>query len=156
MTQAQERLAALVEWISQSSANDKAPLGGTIVRGPYALIVPKALDLPPDDAFAAGHLPLWIPEQQAIPGLPPVTQGEPQCQDHVACRLQHLIWTYQAGRFQGVLIPLTDPAESLQAALDRHAPGLDLEANLALFLPLWRLFGELRAWADAQLPLVRV
>jgi hypothetical protein len=47
--------------------------------------------------------------------------------------------------------PGTDPAEPLQTALDRHAPGLDLAQNPALFLPLWILDLGTRARADAQL-----
>jgi hypothetical protein len=35
-------------------------------------------------------------------------------------------------------------------------PALDLAQNPALFLPLWILDPESRAWADAQLPVIRV
>lgn len=157
MTRAQDRLALLVEWVKQSSASYRTPLGGDWVEpGPYAVIVPQDLDTSPDtSAFAPRHLPLWIPESQALPGLAPVTQGEPENQDHVPERLRHLIWMFQDGRFQGALIPLTDPAESLQTALDRHIPALDLAECPAVFLPLWKLDPKSRIWADAQLPLVR-
>jgi hypothetical protein len=162
MTRAQEQLAALAEWIKQSSARYPTPLAAIgrgrdwVEPGPYAVFVPQPLDASPTDSFAPRHLPLWIPEQQAIPGLPPAAQDEPENQNHVADRLRHLIWMFQSERFRGALIPLTDPAEPLQVALDGHTPGLDLGEHLAVFLPLWNLTGEHRAWADAQLPLVRV
>ncbi|WP_242361888.1 hypothetical protein [Anaeromyxobacter sp. SG17] len=156
MTTAQARLAALAEWVKASSANEKAPLGkDTIVRGAFAVFLPRPLNAPPDP-FAVGpeHLPLWIPEQQSIADLPPLPTDPTTSQPRVADRLRHLVWMFD-GRFHGALIPLSDPAEALQTALDRHLPGLDLDHHPALFLPVWQLVGEDWAWADARLPLVR-
>lgn len=157
MTTAQVQLAALVEWVKASSANKKAPLGkDMIIRGAFAVFLPRALNAPPDPlAVGPEHLPLWIPEQQALAGLPPVPTDPTTSQPRVADRLRHLVWMFEEERFQGALIPLTDPAESLQITLDRHVPALDLDQHAAFFLPVWLFASEDRAWADARLPMVR-
>ena len=157
MTRAQERLATLVEWVKQSSKDSMAPLGkDRIVYGPYAVFVPQALNLPPEPMFAPEHLPLWIPEQQATPDLPPFNQDTPLMRGPMDSRLQHIVWKWMDGWFPGALLALTDPAEPLQGVLDRQLPGLDLDDCPAIFLPVWQLRGnDLRAWGLRQLPLVR-
>lgn len=158
MALAHERLAKLVDWVKQSSASYPTPLRhDTVDVGPFAVFIPWSLNLAPvPNLVGPGHLPLWIPESQAIAGLPPppVTES-PASQPRLSDRLSHLVWTFGDRRFEGALIPLTNPAESLQTALDRHVPGLDLNLHPALFLPLWPLDADTRAWVDAQLPLVR-
>lgn len=157
MSLAQDRLRELVEWVKASSTDVPAPLGhDTIVRGPYAVFVPQNLNLPPSPAFDSRHLPLWVPADQSVLGLPSWNVNPPQSQDHTDQRLRHIIWMFESGRFKGALIGLTDPSESLQTALDQQLPGLDLEVTLALFLPLWLLNPEDRAWAEARLPIVAV
>ena len=75
---------------------------------------------------------------QAPAGLPAIDTSAPASQDRKAQRLAHIVWMVQEGRFPGVqLIDLTDPGETLQAALDREAPGLDLDQTAAVFLPRW-------------------
>jgi hypothetical protein len=138
MTQAQDAITALADWIKASSAPRKTPLGGDTLVGPYAVLVAQDLALPPAPSFDPEALPLWIPEAQAPADLPPIDIGAPASQDHMAQRLAHLIWMVTDARFPNVrLINLTDPAEPLQVALDREAPGLDLDQTAAVFLPRW-------------------
>ena len=138
MTEAQTHLAALADWIKASSAPRKTPLGGDTLVGPFAVLVPLALDQAPAPTFDPEALPLWIPEAQAPADLPAIDTSAPASQDRKAQRLGHIVWMVQEGRFPGIqLIDLTDPGETLQAALDREAPGLDLDQTAAVFLPRW-------------------
>ena len=138
MTAAQQALSALADWIKASSAPRKTPLGGDTLVGPFAVLVPLALDQAPAPTFDPEALPLWIPEAQAPAGLPAIDTSAPASQDRKAQRLAHIVWMVQEGRFPGVqLIDLTDPSETLQAALDREAPGLDFDQTAAVFLPRW-------------------
>lgn len=138
MSAAQEAITALAGWIKASSQPRKTPLGGDTLVGPFAVLVPLALDQAPAPTFDPEALPLWIPEAQAPADLPAIDTSAPASQDHKAQRLAHIIWMVQEGRFPGVqLIDLTDPGETLQAALDREAPGLDLDQTAAVFLPRW-------------------
>ncbi len=138
MTEAQTHLAALADWIKSSSAPRKTPLGGDTLVGPFAVLVPLALDQAPAPTFDPEALPLWVLQAQAPADLPAIDTSAPASQDHKAQRLGHIVWMVQEGRFPGVqLIDLTDPGETLQAALDREAPGLDLDQTAAVFLPRW-------------------
>lgn len=137
MTQAQTQLAALADWIKASSAGYKTRLA-TVERGPYAVLVPQALDQAPAPTFDPEALPMWIPEAQAPADLPAIDTSAPASQDRMPQRLGHIVWMVEDGRFPGLLlIDLTDPEETLQAALDRQAPGLDLEQTAVVFLPRW-------------------
>ena len=137
MTAAQQALSALADWIKASSQNYQTRLA-TVERGPFAVLVPLALDQAPAPTFDPEALPLWIPEAQAPADLPAIDTSAPASQDHKAQRLAHLIWMVTDARFPNVrLINLTDPAEPLQVALDREAPGLDLDQTAAVFLPRW-------------------
>ncbi|HBO7378315.1 TPA: hypothetical protein VDW17_003029 [Pseudomonas aeruginosa] len=138
MTEAQTHLAPLADWIKASSAPRKTPLGGDTLVGPFAVLVPLALDQAPAPTFDPEALPLWVLQAQAPADLPAIDTSAPASQDHKAQRLAHIVWMVQEGRFPGVqLIDLTDPGETLQAALDREAPGLDLDQTAAVFLPRW-------------------
>lgn len=137
MTTAQQALSALADWIKASSQNYQTRLA-TVERGPFAVLVPLALDQAPAPTFDPEALPLWIPAAQAPADLPAIDIGAPASQDHMAQRLAHLIWMVTDARFPNVrLINLTDPAESLQVALDREAPGLDLDQTAVVFLRGW-------------------
>ncbi|HBP6760455.1 hypothetical protein ACOAOW_13630 [Pseudomonas aeruginosa] len=137
MTAAQQALSALADWIKASSQNYQTRLA-TVERGSFAVLVPLALDQAPAPIFDPGALPLWIPAAQAPADLPAIDTSAPASQDHKAQRLGHIVWMVQEERFPGVqLIDLTDPSETLQAALDREAPGLDLDQTAAVFLPRW-------------------
>ena len=137
MTEAQTHLAALSDWINASSQNYQTRLA-TVERGPFAVLVPLALDQAPAPTFDPEALPLWVLQAQAPADLPAIDTSAPASQDHKAQRLAHIVWMVQEGRFPGVqLIDLTDPSETLQAALDRQAPGLDLDQTAAVFLPRW-------------------
>lgn len=138
MTQAQDAITALADWIKASSAPRKTPLGGDTLVGPFAVLVPLALDQAPAPTFDPGALPLWVLQAQAPADLPAIDTSAPASQDHKAQRLGHIVWMVQEGRFPGIqLIDLTDPGETLQAALDREAPDLDLDQTAAVFLPRW-------------------
>lgn len=156
MSLAQDRLAELVEWVRLSSARRRAPVGRDwIERGAYAVFVPRSLAEAPTPAFEPEHLPIWILESQASPGLPPFSQPPPSCQDGMAERLKHLVWIIEDGRFNAAIMALTDPSEPLRAVLDRQLPDLDLDRVPALFLPLWSLGDEDRAFVARRLPVVR-
>lgn len=138
MTAAQQALSALADWIAASSQPRKTPLGGDTEVGPFAVLVPQALSLTPAPLQHEDGLPLWLSPDQAPQDLQPLPDAPPASQDHKAQRLAHLLWMVQEGRFPGVqLIDLTDPGETLQAALDREAPGLDLDQTAAIFYPGW-------------------
>jgi hypothetical protein len=159
MARAQDHLAAMVEWVRQSSASYKTPLGHDTKVGRWAVFIPQDLALPPNQAgLDLGYVPLWLPTSQAIPAIPslPINPAEPPAsQGRASDRLNHLVWVFEAGRFDGALIPVIDAAEPLQTALDRHAHGLDLTEVPALFLRVWGLGGDDTAWLAARLPLVR-
>jgi hypothetical protein len=139
MSRAQDRLVPLVEWVKASSLSEMAPLQHDhIVRGPLAVFVSSALDTPPVD-IAAGHLPLYIPATQAVPGMPSFDQPAPANQASTTDRLRHLLWMFASGRFEGALVALTDRYESLQSAKDRQVPLLDLAEIPILFVPLYAL-----------------
>lgn len=154
MTQAKTRLTALADWIKASSQSYKTPLGGNTEVGPYAVLVPLKLDQAPAPTFDPEALPLWIPEAQAVANLPTIQTGAPASQDHMTQRLLHLIWMFQEKRFEGAVIGLIDPAESLQAVLNREAPDLDLTLWPVIFIPLWGLATAHRPFATRQLPFI--
>lgn len=154
MTEAQTRLAALSDWINASSESYQTRLAN-VERGPFAVLVPRALDQAPAPTFDPEALPMWIPAAQAPADLPAIDTSAPASQDRMPQRLRHVVWKQQDGQFPGVaLIGLTDPAETLQAVLDREAPGLDLAQTAAVFLPLWGLATEDTAFATNLLPLL--
>ena len=138
MTTVQQALSALADWIAASSAPRKTPLGGDTLVGPFAVLVVQDLSLTPAPLQHEDGLPLWLSPDQAPQDLQPLPDAPPTSQDHKAQRLGHIVWMVQEGRFPGIqLIDLTDPSETLQAALDREAPGLDLDQTAAVFLPRW-------------------
>lgn len=156
MSRAQEQLRALQQWIDSASTSYRTTLGNyTVERGPYAVVLPQSLDLPPAASCPSESLPLWVPEQQEIPGLPPFALEPPMSQGYVSSRLRHIVWMFMQGRFKGALIALEDPEEPLQSALDRQLPSLELDEQLVLFLPVFLLTGEDRVWVGAQLPVLR-
>jgi hypothetical protein len=154
---ARDLLEPLVEWVEASSTSYKAPLGkDTVIRGPWCILIPQALNQPPSPStFDPAHLPLYLPEQQAFAGMSPWNVAPPQNQQAAAARLRHLIWMLMDLRFHGALLGLSDTQSTLQSVLDAQAPGLDLGELPVLFLPLWILDAEGRAWAESKLPLIR-
>lgn len=134
----QQAISAFADWIAESSKPRKTPLGGVTDVGPYAVLVAQDLSLPPAPSFDPEALPLWIPQAQAPANLPAIDTDAPASQDHRAQRLAHIVWLVEEGRLPPLqLIDLTDPDEKLQAALDRQAPGLDLEQTAVVFLARW-------------------
>jgi hypothetical protein len=155
MTRAQERLATFVEMIVATSAKCRAPLGrDMIVRGAFAVFVAQPLSLPPGPTFDPLHLPIWIPEQQSIPGLPPFDQDPPSGQGARATRVRSIAWLFEARRYEGALLGLRDPGEPLQGVLERQAPTLDLAEWPAIFVPVWNLDGDTMAFLARRVPLV--
>lgn len=154
MTSAQVGIAALADWVKASSTNVPTPLGKDfIVRGAYAVLVPQSLDLPPTPSdFDPRHLPLWIPADQAPPGLPPWNVGPPENQDHAAARLRHIVWRAVDRLFDVKLIGLASPAATLRSVLDAQAPGFDLATQAAIFVALWTVPPDDRAHVEVQLP----
>lgn len=155
-TLAQDRLTVLVEWVTESSKSYPSPLNKktTVLVGPFATFVPLALDQTPSQQFVADVLPIFIPETQTIPNLPPPPQTSPESQDHSGSRASHLVWNHQQGRFKAAILALTDPEEALQSVLDRQAPDVDLASLPVLFLPLWNLDATSRWWLLSVLPFI--
>lgn len=154
MTPAQEGITALAEWVRASSPTVAAPNGRDyIVRGAYAILIPQALGLPPTPSdFDSRHLPLWISEQQAPPGLAPWGVPAPENQDRAAARLAHLVFLAADRVLRLRVVGLSAPEQTIQAALSAQAPGLDLDAVAVVFAPLWGLPPEDRLRIEAQLP----
>lgn len=151
MNLAQSRLTELNDWINTRSEQRPAPLSGTVDIGPWAVIVPTALDVAPSPTFDPEALPLWVPEAQAPADLPIMKTNAPASQDHMYCRLTHLIWLIEQGRLPPIaIIGLEDDTETMQAAIDRAgADNLDLTICPLLCVPMWALPD------DARLPIVR-
>lgn len=138
MTTVQQALSALADWIAASSAPRKTPLGGDTLVGPFAVLVVQDLSLTPAPLQHEDGLPLWLSPDQAPQDLQPLPDAPPTSQDHKAQRLAHLLWKEQDGQFPGVqFIRVASGAETLQQALDREAPGLDLNLTAVAFYPGW-------------------
>lgn len=154
MTIAQQRIAAIGAWLAESSKPRPAPLSGFVAKGPFAVLVPSALDAAPTPNFDTEALPLFIPQAQAPASLPTIDTTAPASQDPASDRLAHLLWLMDAGRLPGVaVVPLEDPAEALQAAIDRAGMGgLDLTATALLCVPLWALPADARDSIARRLP----
>lgn len=153
MNTAQQRLSELNAWINASSQQCPAPMSGTVDMGPYAVIVPTALDVIPAP-FDPEALPLWIPEAQTPAGLPVIDTTAPASQDRMHCRLTHLIWLIEQGRLPPMaIVGLEDDAETIQAAIDRAgASSLDLTVYPLLCVPMWDLPEDVRAPIARKLP----
>ena len=154
MNAAQQQIAAIGAWLAESSKPCPAPLSGFIAKGPYAVLVPTALDAVPAPNFAAEALPLFIPQTQAPASLPTIDTTAPASQDRVSDRLAHLLWLMDDGRLPGVaVVGLEDPAETLQAAIDRAGmAGLDLTVTPLLCVPLWAMSVDTREMLALRLP----
>jgi len=137
---AQERLSTLAAWIAASSASRRTPMKGATSIGPWAVVVPADLEAPPQPAFEADALPIFVPASQAAPlNLPAIVTKAPDSQDFVANRLAHLLWLIGDGRLPpAAVVPLDDPDEALQDAIDRAgAGGLDTTVWPVLCVPVW-------------------
>jgi hypothetical protein len=156
MTLAQDRLTALVEWVTESSQSYLSPINKrtTVLVGPYATFVPLALDLAPSQTFVADTLPIFIPASQSILNLPPAPETSPESQDHAGSRACHLVWNHQQGLFKAAILALTDPEETLQSVLDRQAPDVDLASLPVLAIPLWLLDANSRWYLLSVLPFI--
>ena len=154
MNAAQQQIAAIGAWLAESSKPCPAPLSGFIAKGPYAVLVPSALDAAPAPNFDAEALPLFIPQAQALASLPTIDTTAPASQDRASDRLAHLLWLMDDGRLPGVaVVGLEDPAETLQAAIDRAGmAGLDLTATALLCVPLWAMPADSREMLALRLP----
>ena len=154
MNAAQQQIAAIGAWLAESSKPCPAPLSGFIAKGPYAVLVPSALDAAPAPNFDAEALPLFIPQAQALASLPTIDTTAPASQDRASDRLTHLLWLMDDGRLPGVaVVGLEDPAETLQAAIDRAGmAGLDLTVTPLLCAPLWAMPADSREMLALRLP----
>ena len=154
MNAAQQQIAAIGAWLAESSKPCPAPLSGFIAKGPYAVLVPSVLDAVPAPNFDAEALPLFIPQAQAPYNLPTIDTTAPAGQDRASDRLGHLLWLMDDGRLPSVaVVGLEDPAEPLQAAIDRAGmAGLDLTATPLLCAPLWAMPADSREMLALRLP----
>jgi hypothetical protein len=169
---ARENLAKFSAWIQASSQSYPTPLAlkkhargeesdECVERGPYTLIIPRDLALAPLSDLHPEHAPVYIPEQtafdsngKAVVRLPDYHVPPPVNQDLVRSRLRAVVWTARQDEvFSASLVPLTNPAETLQSALDRAFPfGLNLGRYLTLFIPVYLVSDANRPWFDSSLP----
>tara|TARA_R110000824_G_scaffold19504_2_gene75406 strand:+ start:6517 stop:6999 length:483 start_codon:yes stop_codon:yes gene_type:complete len=155
MSVAQIRLAELATWIAQSSANRRAPLGGDLSVGMWAVIIPVDLSQPPPLPIDPEALPLFVDATLANGvATGPVVTTAPDSQDHMASRLSHLIWKVTEGYLPRVaIIGLDDPEEALQDAIDRAAIAyVDTNAVPILCVPFLSLSTAHRAAISLSLP----
>jgi hypothetical protein len=97
----QDRLAELAAWFTLNSAPRTTPLGGGVLFGPWAVIVPCNLAEPPQPAFNSEALPLFVPASQ----------------DYAFDRLCYLLFrTGDRTLPRAAVVLLIDPAEPPQAA----------------------------------------
>tara|TARA_R110002124_G_scaffold68177_1_gene184796 strand:- start:976 stop:1404 length:429 start_codon:yes stop_codon:yes gene_type:complete len=90
MTVAETQLAELKSWLAASSADERSPMGDTIIHGPYAQLVACGLDdVPPDTtaAIASGALPLFVADD--VSAAPLVA---PEAQPLLSDRAAHVVW----------------------------------------------------------------
>ena len=146
MSTAQQRLSELNAWIFASSIKRPAPMSGMVDKGPYAVVVPTALDAIPAPTFDPEALPLFVPEAQAPASLPAIDTTAPATQDRMHCRLSHLIWLIVQGRLPPMAVIGLEEGETMQAAIDRQGAGnLDLTLYPLLCVPVWNLPEDTRA-----------
>lgn len=137
---AQQHLQQLASWLTASSQSRPAPVWGALEKGPYAALVAAELNQSPTDVMPGGFEPealvLFVPASQADGLSLPTNTCTPAGHDRLAQRLAHIAWTVEQGRLSGIqLIDLTDAGQTLQAAIDSQAPGIDLQQTAAVFLP---------------------
>jgi hypothetical protein len=102
----------------------------------------------------ADVLPVFIPETQTIPNLPPAPATSPESQDHAGSRACDLVWSHHQVLVKAAILALTDPEETLQSVLDRQAPDVDLASLPVLAIPLWLLDANSRWWLLSVLPFI--
>jgi hypothetical protein len=141
MNPAQGLLAELAAWIASNSAPRTTPLGGSVLVGPWAMIVPCDLAQPPQPAeFDPEALLLFCPAAQAAGiSLPAIDTTAPASQDHAFDRLCHLLFRIGDGTLpRAAVVLLTDPTEAPDAAIARASlADLDLTAVPLLMPPVW-------------------
>lgn len=151
---AQTLLAELAAWIASNSAPRTSPLGGSVLVGPWAVIVPCDLTQPPQPAFDSEALPLFVPAAQAAGlSLPAIATTAPASQDHAFDRLCHLLFRIGDDTLPpAAVVLLTDPAEAPQAAIERAgADMVDLTLLPLLCVPVWAFSTAQRSEIAARL-----
>lgn len=131
MTVAETQLAELKSWLAASSADERSPMGDTIIHGPYAQLVACGLDdVPPDTtaAIASGALPLFV--AHGVPAAPLVA---PEAQPLLSDRAAHVVWLSEAAIHDPMrgfpachVVRVAEGQTLRQAAV---AAGLDPEAD---------------------------
>lgn len=162
MTTAATRLAGLAAWLDKSSANKRAPMGGALLRGRYAEILPWDFDEMPTVDFAEHALPLFVPMDQATGvALPEVADlTAPDGQQRAFFRLNHLLFRLGDAAldlpWRGhdpadklplcAVVGLSDPGMTLWDAVDAAGgAGVNLNALPLLCAPLWAMSPKERA-----------
>lgn len=150
MTAANESIAEVASWIAESSKPRCAPFGDPIPVGPFAVLVPVALDAPVGSAFNAQALPLWVPVMQLAPGAAWPALVAPAGQPSTADRLAHLLWKVEQGQLPPCfIVGITSPPITLQDVV--NSTEVDLEALPLLCAPLWTLPDDARPSIEAKL-----
>jgi hypothetical protein len=154
MNTAQARLAELAAWFASNSVPRTSPLGGAILIGPWAVIVPCDLAVPPQPAFESEALPIFVPAAQAAGlSLPAIVTTAPASQDHAFDRLCHLLFRIgDVSLPRAAVVLLIDPAEAPQAAVARAGlAGADLTTLPLLCVPVWQFTAAQRSEIAARL-----
>jgi hypothetical protein len=151
---------ALVDWVDQSSRPRPAPLGREVIdNGPVAVFAPVAIDTPPLPVLSQPQLCVYLPTPLGftIPYRIRADTAGPTGTSYGSFeeRLSHIIKAVSDGRFQVCVIALPSPSETLRYRMDRQLPGLDLSQDAVIFLPVWQMAPDLRAWATRNTPIYR-
>ena len=146
MTLAQADIAAIADWLTETSRMRRTPLGkDQVLVGPYATLLPvgpDGTDWPDLSGLAENGLALLVPAGQA-PAAMPMARLDMPPYGHLPLvgRKDHLL-----GHKLGVDLPdvltvaLGDPGVSLTAALSVEGLGdLDLDDVAVLACPLWAI-----------------
>lgn len=144
MTPAQADMAAIAQWLTDTSRMRRTPLGkDQVLVGPYATLLgvdPGGTDWPDLSGLAENGLTLLVPTGQ-MPATMPKAQLDMSPYGHppLVLRVEHLFGHKLGVELPDVLtIALDDPAMSLTDALSAEGlVDLDLDNVAVLACPLW-------------------
>jgi hypothetical protein len=146
MTPAQADIAAIAQWLTDTSRMRRTPLGkDQVLIGPYATLLgvdPDGTDWPDLSGLAENGLALFVPTGQMPAAMPKARLDTPPYgHGPLVGRVSHLFGHKLGVDLPDVLtIALDDPDVSLTDALTAEGLGdLDLDDVAVLACPLWAI-----------------
>lgn len=156
MTPAQADIAAIAQWLTDTSRMRRTPLGKEqVLVGPYATLLgvdPSGTDWPDLSGLAENGLALLVPTGQMPAAMPkPRLDMPPHGHPPLVGRVDHMFGHKLGVDLPDVLtIALDDPAVSLTDALTAEGLGdLDLDDVAVLACPLWAIPADQRSTVAA-------